>query len=114
VKAAENAANRENRAQATFTVGQAPVTFKEGFSGIQVAGQLTEVECVDSIFKLVIEGPKGAISTVLVQKNPEIDGKPVFACGPLSPARRIEVVHDGKADIRWNTIGEVDTFELKR
>ena len=113
VRAAEGAANRENRAQATFTEGQAPVTFQEGFSGIRVAGRLTEVECVGSVLKLIIEVANGSISTVLVQKNPEMDGKPVFTCGPVSPAQRIEVVHNGKADSRWNTIGEVDTFELK-
>jgi hypothetical protein len=113
VRAAERAANTENRAQATFTEGQAAVKFNEGFTGIRVAGRLSEVECVDNILKLIIEVPNGPISTVLVQKNPETDGKPVFTCGPLSPPKRIEVVHNGKADIRWNTIGEVDTFELK-
>lgn len=113
VRAAESAANRENRAQATFTEGQAPVTFNEGFSGVRVAGHLTEVECVDSVLKLIIEVPNAPTATVLVQKNPEKDGQPVFTCGPVSPARRIEVVHNGKADIRWNTVGEVDTYELK-
>jgi hypothetical protein len=113
VREAERAANTENRAQATFTEGQAAVTFKEAYTGVRLAGRLSEVECVDQVLKLVIEVPNGPISTVLVQKNPETDGKPVFTCGPVSPPRRIEVVHDGKADIRWNTIGEVETFELK-
>lgn len=113
VRAAERAANTENRAQATFTEGQAAVTFKEAFTGVRLTGRLAEVECLDNIFKLVIEGGAGSISTVLVQANPEQDGKPVFACGSLSPPRRIEVVHNGRADIRWNTVGEVETFELK-
>jgi hypothetical protein len=42
-----------------------------------------------------------------------VDGKPVFACGPVDPARRIEVAHNNKADVRWNTVGEVETYELK-
>ena len=113
VRAAETAANRENRAQATFTEGQAPLTFNEGFTGIRVTGRLAEVECVDSVLKLFIEVPNAPTSTVLIQKNPEKDGQPVFTCGPVTPPRRIEVVHNGKADIRWNTVGEVDTYELK-
>ncbi|MEO5923293.1 MAG: hypothetical protein ABIR70_05645 [Bryobacteraceae bacterium] len=113
VKAAEGAANKENRAQATFTEGQAAVTFKEAFTGVQVVGRLSEVECEGSIFKLIIEVPNKPIVMVLVQKNPEVDGKPVFVCGPVSPPRGIEVVHDGKADIRWNTVGEVDTYVLR-
>jgi hypothetical protein len=31
----------------------------------------------------------------------------------VSPARRIEVVHDGKADVRFETAGTVQTYELK-
>jgi hypothetical protein len=53
------------------------------------------------------------MAVVLVQKNPEKDGQPVFTCGPVSPSRRIDVVHNGQADVRWNTIGQVDTFDLK-
>jgi hypothetical protein len=113
VRAAESVANRENLAQATFTEGQAAVTFKEAYTGIRVVGRLTEVECDGSVLKLIIEVPNAPIATVLVQKNPEANGKPVFTCGPVSPAQRIDVVHNGKADIRWNTIGEVETYELK-
>lgn len=113
VRAAERAANTENRAQATFTEGQAAVTFKEAYTGVRVTGRLSEVECVDDVLKLVIETTSGAITTVLVLANPVQDGKPVFVCGAVSPPRRIEVVHNGKADIRWYTVGEVETFELK-
>ena len=82
-------------------------------SGTRVAGRLISVECVDSIFKLDIQGTNSTITTVLIRKNPEVDGKPVFACGPVDPARRIEVAHNNKADVRWNTVGEVETYELK-
>jgi hypothetical protein len=50
---------------------------------------------------------------VLVRANPIQDGQPVFTCGPVEPARRIEVVHNAKADSRWNTVGEVDTYDLR-
>ncbi len=113
IKAAEDRANRTNSAQATFTPGQAPVTFKEGFTGTRVAGQLIEVECVDSVLKLNIQVPNAPIAVVLVRKNPEQDGHPVFTCGPVSPSRRIEVVHNNKADVRWETVGEVETYELR-
>jgi hypothetical protein len=113
VRAAEAVANQENRVRATLTEGQAPIKFQEAYTGVRVVGRLSEVECVDSIFKLIIEVPNAPVATVLVQKNPEVDGKTVFTCGVVSPPRRIEVVHNGKADIRWNTVGEADTFELK-
>jgi hypothetical protein len=80
--------------------------------GARVVGRLIEVECVDSIFKLNIQA-SSTITTVLVRKNPEVEGKPVFTCGPVEPARRIEVSHNNKADVRWNTVGEVETYELK-
>ncbi|MEO8100118.1 MAG: hypothetical protein ABI811_20630 [Acidobacteriota bacterium] len=114
VKAAETSANRANTLESGPSTGQAAVSFKEGFSGIRVEGRLTEVECVDSILKLMIQVPNKSTTVVLVRANP-IDqaGQPVFKCGPVDPARRIEVVHNGKADIRWNTVGEVDTYDLK-
>lgn len=113
VRAAETKANRENATQATFTAGQAPVSFQEGFAGTRITGRLIEVQCVDAVLKLDIQLDNSSITTVLVQKNPEQDGKPVFTCGPVSPPRRIEVVHNAKADIRWETVGEVQTYELK-
>jgi hypothetical protein len=112
VKAAADKANRENASQATFTSGQT-VKFGELESGTRVVGRLIEVECVDSIFKLNIQQSNSSIMTVLVRKNPEVDGKPVFTCGKVDPARRIEVAHNNKADVRWNTVGEVETYELK-
>lgn len=112
IKAAQDKANRENGAQATFTSGQT-VKFGDLNNGTRVAGRLISVECVDSIFKLDIQGTNSTITTVLIRKNPEVDGKPVFACGPVDPARRIEVAHNNKADVRWNTVGEVETYELK-
>ncbi len=112
IKAAADRANRENAAQATFTSGQT-VKFGELNNGTRIAGRLIEVECVDSVFKLDIQQTNSSITTVLVRKNPEVDGKPVFACGPVNPARRIEVAHNNKADVRWNTVGEVETYELK-
>jgi hypothetical protein len=113
VRAAETAANRENAQSAKLTPGQAPVKFDEVHKGVRVSGRLTEVECVNSILKLVIQVPNAPMAVVLVQKNPEKDGQPVFTCGPVSPSRRIDVVHNGQADVRWNTIGQVDTFDLK-
>jgi hypothetical protein len=112
VKAAADRANRENATQATFTSGQT-VKFGELNTGTRVVGRLIEVECVDSIFKLDIQQNNSSIATVLVRKNPEVDGKPVFDCGPVNPARGIEVAHNNKADVRWNTVGEVETYELK-
>jgi hypothetical protein len=112
VKAAESRANRTNAAQATFTEGRAPVSFQEGFGGTRVTGRLMNVECVEATLKLDIQLANSSITTVLIEKNPEKDGQPVFACGAVNPPRRIEVVHDGKADIRWNTVGVVQTYEL--
>lgn len=112
VKAAADRANRENAANATFTSG-VTVKFGEMNNGTRIAGRLIEVECVDKIFKLNIQQPNSSIATVLVRQNPEVDGKPVFACGAVDPARRIEVAHNNKADVRWNTVGEVETYELK-
>lgn len=113
VKAAEAAANRTNGQQATFTEGRAPVAFNEAYHGVTIAGRLTEVACVDSILKLIIQTANGQISEVLVQASPEQDGKPVFTCGRVDPPRKIEVTHNGKADSRWNTVGEAETYDLK-
>jgi hypothetical protein len=114
VRAAEAVANQENKARATLTEGQAAIKFQEAYTGVRVVGRLSDVECMGStVMKLVIEVPNAPIAIVLVEKNPEVDGKPVFACGAVNPPKRIEVVHNGKADIRWNTVGVVDTFELK-
>lgn len=113
VKAAEMTANRVNSEKATFTEGRAPVAFEEVYHGITVSGRLVEVECVDSILKLIIQVPNAPVSEVLVRESPEQDGKPVFTCGRVDPPRRIEVTHDGKADVRWNTVGEAETYDLK-
>jgi hypothetical protein len=113
IKAAETSANRVNGQQATFTEGRAAVGFDEIYHGVTVSGRLMEVGCVDSILKLVIQGSNGSVSEVLVRASPEKDGKPVFTCGRVDPPRKIEVTHNGKADSRWNTVGEAETYDLK-
>ncbi len=113
VKAAETAANRAMKERSISTDNSAPVTFGEVYHGVTVSGRLTEVECVDSILKLIIQIPNKPVAEVLVRKSPEQDGEPVFVCGPVNPSRKIEVTHNGKADVRWNTVGEVETYDLK-
>lgn len=108
IRAAEQAATR-----GVAQPESAPVKYSEVVTGVQVTGRLTAVECIDTDMKLAIQRDNGAPANVLVRASPVIDGKPVFTCGAVNPARRIEVVHDGKADARLGTAGEVQTYELR-
>jgi hypothetical protein len=39
-------------------------------------------------------------------------GQAEFACGVQKPARKIEVQHDGKADARLSTMGDIVTVKF--
>jgi hypothetical protein len=108
IRAAEQAATR-----GIAQPESAPVKFSEVFTGVQVTGRLTAIECIGNEMKLAIQRDNGTPAYVLVRASPVVDGKPVFTCGSVDPARRIEVTHDGKADDRLGTAGEVQTYELR-
>ncbi len=114
IRAAEQAANAANRAGNAPEARQAPVPFAEVFgTRVRLTGRLTAVECIGTGLRLVILRDNGSTAHALAEASPIADGKPVFACGPVNPPRRIEVVHDGKPDAQRGIEGVVETYELR-
>ena len=85
-------------------------------TGQKVSGTLTRVECLrGGPLRLTIQqtGQQARFPIRLLIRNPKQltvaadSGQAEFACGVQKPARKIEVQHDGKADARLSTMGDI-------
>ncbi len=82
-------------------------------TGQKVSGTLTRVECLASGGQMRLTIQQAGFPIRLLVRNPKQltvaadSGEAEFACGVQKPARKIEVQHDGKADAKLSTMGDI-------
>jgi hypothetical protein len=118
VRAAEEASHKRTGG---LTSGVAPVPWWQDEVGTKVSGTLTRVDCLkDGPMKLTVQpapGPAPAKPVLLFIRDPNniaVKGtnQANFACGVQKPVRKINLVHDGKADAKQGTSGDVRVVEF--
>ena len=114
IHAAEQAANQRLAANAGNVNGAMP-WFGDP-NGQNVSGTLTRVECLNGPLRLTIQQTGFPIRLLI--RNPKqltvaADSGPAdFTCGVQKPARKIEVQHDGKADAKLGTLGDIQVVKF--
>jgi hypothetical protein len=116
ISAVEQAANRRMAANNGNVKGAVP--WYGDPTGQKVSGTLTRVECLNGgQMRLTIQ--QAGFPIRLLIRNPKQltvsasdSGQAEFACGVQKPARKIEVQHDGKADARLSTMGDIVTVKF--
>jgi hypothetical protein len=110
IRAVEQAANQRMAANNGNVKGAVP--WYGDPTGQKVSGTLTRVECLNGgQMRLTIQ--QAGFPIRLLIRNPKQltvaanSGEAEFACGLQKPARKIEVQHDGKADARLSTMGDI-------
>ena len=110
IHAVEQAANQRMAANNGNVKGAVP-WFGDP-TGQKVSGTLTRVECLSGgPLRLTIQ--QAGFPIRLLIRNPKQltvaadSGQAEFGCGVQKPARKIEVQHDGKADARLSTMGDI-------
>ena len=109
IRAVEEAANSRMAANAGNVKGAVP--WFGDTKGQKVTGTLTRVDCLNGPLRLTIQ--QAGFPILLLIRNPKQltvaadSGQAEFACGAQKPARKIEVQHDGKADARLSTMGDI-------
>jgi len=114
IRAAEQAANRRMAANGGNVQGAAP-WFGDP-NGPKVSGTLTRVDCLNGPMRLTIQ-QAGFPIRLLIRDPKQLtvaadSGSAEFACGAQKPARRIEVQHDGKADAKLGTMGDIQVVRF--
>ena len=110
IRAVEQAANQRMAASHGNVKGAVP--WYGDPTGQKVSGTLTRVDCLSGgPLRLTIQ--QSGFPIRLLIRNPKQltvaadSGQAEFACGAQKPARKIEVQHDGKADARLSTMGDI-------
>jgi hypothetical protein len=119
VRAAEDASHQRTGALAP---GAAPVPWWQDEVGTKLSGTLTRVDCLkDGPMKLTVQPAasgstpgKPALLLIRDPNNIAVKGpnQANFACGVQKPVRKINLVHDGKADAKQGTSGDVRVVEF--
>ena len=124
VRAAEEASHRRTGG---LTSGAAPVPWWQDEVGQKLSGTLTRVDCLkDGSMKLTVQpaasgstasGSTPGKAVLLMIPDPHniaVKGsnQANFACGVQRPVRKINLVHDGKADAKQGTSGDVRVVEF--
>jgi len=110
IRAVEQAANQRLSASAGNVKGAVP-WFGDP-KGQKVSGTLTRVDCLSGPLRLTIEQGSGFPVRLLIRNPKQLtvaadSGPAEFACGAQKPQRKIEVQHDGKADAKLATLGDI-------
>jgi len=114
IRAVEQAANQRLAANAGNVKGAVP-WFGDP-NGQNVSGTLTHVDCLNGPLRLTIQ--QAGFPIRLLIRNPKQltvaadSGQADFACGAQKPARKIEVQHDGKADAKLGTLGDISIIKF--
>jgi hypothetical protein len=111
IRAVEQAANQRMAANNGNVKGAVP--WYGDPTGQKVSGTLTRVECLNGgQMRLTIQ--QAGFPIRLLIRNPKQltvsasdSGQAEFACGVQKPVRKIEVQHDGKADAKLSTMGDI-------
>jgi hypothetical protein len=109
IRAVEQAANQRMAANAGNVQGAMP-WFGDP-NGPKVSGSLTRVDCLNGSMRLTIQ-QAGFPIRLLIRDPKQLtvaadSGPAEFACGAQKPARKVEVQHDGKADAKLGTMGDI-------
>jgi hypothetical protein len=81
-------------------------------TGEKASGTLTRVDCLKGPLRLTIQQATNIPIRLLI-RDPNhltvsnVSAQAEFACGAQKPARKIEVVHNAKADAKLGTVGDV-------
>jgi hypothetical protein len=114
IRAAEQAANQRMSSNAGNVNGALP-WFGDP-NGQNVSGTLMRVDCLNGPLRLTIQ--QAGFPIRLLIRNPKQltvaadSGQADFACGVQKPARKIEVRHDGKADAKFGTLGDISVVKF--
>ena len=114
VRAAEEASHQRT---GTLAPGAAPVAWWQDEDGQKLSGTLTRVDCLTGgPLKLTVQPASGKPVFLLIRDTHNLAVKGAnqanFACGVQKPVRKINLVHDGKADAKQGTAGDVRMVEL--
>ena len=116
VRAAEDGANARLAVNAGNIQGAIPwygdSTSAQGPAGLAVAGTLTRVDCLNPSLRLTVQTATGPAVKLLIRDPKRLtvavdSGEARFNCGVQRPARKIEVKHDGKDDVKLGTVGDI-------
>ena len=120
VHQAEAAANK--RLGTDPAVAKRAVAWWEDPTGQKVEGQLTRVDCLPgNVLRLTVQLPGGSAKSPLLVKvlirdlnQLTVNGaeEARFGCGIQKPVRKIKLVHNGKADAKQGTAGDVMVVEF--
>lgn len=112
VHAAEDAANAR---LGGLKSGEKPVAWWTQEQGQYITGTLTRIDCIGGSMRFTIQSTAGPVLRLAVEDPQKLtvhEGTAEFACGVQKPARKIEVVHDGKANPKLGTTGDIKVVEL--
>lgn len=121
VRAAERRVNerlRVERGDAPEPVKPIPLSALSGDEkGAKVAGVLTRVDCLNGPLRLSIQRDDASVIRLLIRDPKKMtvalnSGDAVFVCGVAKPARKIEVQHNGKADAKTGTAGDITLINI--
>ncbi len=110
IRAVEQAANQRMASNAGNVKGAVP-WFGDP-TGQKASGTLTRVDCLNGPLRLTIQQGSGFPVRLLIRDPKQLtvaadSGQAEFGCGVQKPARKIEVQHDGKADAKYSTLGDI-------
>ncbi|HEY7333761.1 MAG TPA: hypothetical protein VH639_02680 [Bryobacteraceae bacterium] len=113
VHAAEAAANAR---MGGLKPGEKPVAWWNDADGQKLSATLTRVDCLAESLRLTLQPPTGAAVKLLIRdpNNLAVKGanQAEFACGAQKPARKINLVHNGKPDAKMGTAGDILSVEF--
>ena len=113
VHAAEIAANQR---MGGLKEGQTATQWWTDPDGQKVSGTLTRVDCMTDSLRLTVQPASGAVVRLMIRDPNKLtvkgSGQAEFACGLQKPARKINLVHDGKPDARLTTSGNILVVEF--
>jgi hypothetical protein len=113
VHAAEDAANKR---LGGLKPGQTVVPWWTAVDGQKVSGTLTKVDCLNGPLRLTVKPDSGAAVQLLIRDRDNLTLKganeATFGCGAQKPARKVNLVHNGKPDAKLGTTGDVSMLEF--
>jgi hypothetical protein len=117
VHAAELAANQR---MGGLKEGQSATAWWTDPDGQKLSGTLTRVDCMTDSMRLTVQPASstaaGAAVRLMIRDPNKLTvkgtGQAEFICGVQKPARKINLVHDGKADAKLTTAGDVLVVEF--
>ena len=113
IHAAETAANAR---MGGLKSDRAPVAWWNDTDGQKLSATLTRVDCLAESLRLTLQPASGAPVKLLVRDTNKLSVKGAkeaqFACGVQKPARKVNLVHDGKPDAKLGTAGDILSVEF--